>query len=145
MRAIFFAAALLLAACGQADSGALHIRDAWAAPTPNGVDVSAGFLTVVNPTDQTDRLLSVSSSRAARVEVHEMTMDGGVMQMRALDALQIPPNGEATLAPGGAHLMFYGVTQPFAVGEEISVQLTFEHAGEIDVTMPVRNQLATGH
>jgi len=145
MRAIFFAAALILAGCGQAEPGALNVRDAWAAPTPNGVDVAAGFLTIVNPTDQADRLLSASSPRASRVEVHEMTLTDGVMQMRPVEALVIAADGEAVLAPGGAHLMFYGVTQPFTEGEEIAVLLTFEHAGDVNVTLPIRNQLAGGH
>lgn len=144
MRAIFFAAALVLAACSAAEPGALEVRDAWAAPTPNGVDVAAGFLTIANPTGEPDRLLAASSPRAARVEVHEMTMTDGVMQMRRVEALAVAANGEAVLAPGGAHLMFYGVAQPFVEGEEISVQLTFEHAGAVNVMLPVRNQL-TGH
>jgi copper(I)-binding protein len=65
-------------------------------------------------------------------------MDGGVMQMRAVARLAIPPGQSIELAPNGRHLMFYGVRQPFAAGETILVRLTFEHAGEIDVSLPVR-------
>ena len=146
----FLAAALfvVLTACGQpseaptaakeAPAAVLHVEDAWAAPTPGGVDVSAGYLTLVNDTAAEDALLSVSSPRAERVEVHEMTMEDGVMQMRAAARLAIPSNGSVELAPNGRHLMFYGVTQPFAVGETIPVRLRFEHAGEVDVSLPVR-------
>lgn len=59
-----------------------------AVPTPGGVDVS-GYLTIVNGTSAADRLVSASSPRAARMEIHEMSMNGNVMQMRQIDALEI--------------------------------------------------------
>jgi copper(I)-binding protein len=151
MRAFLFAvaAACALAACGQqpadqpapeaaAPAATLEIRDPWAAPTPGGVDVSAGYLVIANGTPTDDRLISASSSRAARVEIHEMAMDGAVMRMRAVETLTIPANGEVALAPGGLHLMFFGVTQPFAEGETVDVRLVFETAGERDVALVVR-------
>lgn len=143
----------LLAACGQqasepptppatetrAPTIAIEIVDPWAGQTPGGVDVSAGYLTIRNATDTADQLIAVSSPRAARSEIHEMTMDANsVMRMRPMTALAIPVGGEARLQPGGQHLMFFGVTQPFTVGEEIPVQLTFANAGVVDVNLQVR-------
>ncbi len=142
----FLAAVLFvaLAACGAPreaptqGSETLRVENAWAAPTPGGVDVSAGYLTLVNGTASEDALVAVSSPRAERVEVHEMTMQGGVMQMRAAARLAIPAGESIELAPSGRHLMFYGVAAPFAEGETIPIRLSFEHAGDIDVSLPVR-------
>lgn len=153
MRALLFLCALTLAACGQPAptetnhdaSAALQVRDAWAAPTPNGVDVSAGYLVVANGGDADDRLLAATSPRAARVEVHTMAMVDGVMQMRAAEAAIVPAQGELRLAPGGMHLMFYGVTQPFAPGEGVPVTLTFEHGGEVTLELPVRQGAPDEH
>lgn len=117
----------------------VQVQQAWAAPTPGGVDVSAGYLTLVNGGPAEDRLVAASSPRASRVELHEMSMDGGVMRMRAIEGgLLIPAQSEIALAPGGNHLMFFGVTQPFTLGEEIPVTLTFERTGTVDVMLPVR-------
>jgi copper(I)-binding protein len=69
-----------------------------------------------------------------------MSMEGAVMQMRPAGPLPIPARQSVTLAPNGLHLMFMGVTQPFAEGEEIPVRLSFEHAGAVDVSLPVRRQ-----
>lgn len=144
MRAFFFCLALFATACtpapqtAVAPAGRLEIRDAWAAPTPNGVTVSAGYLTIVNEQADADRLLGVESARAGRVELHEMVMDGAVMQMRPIESLEIGAGETASLAPGGAHLMFFDVVQPFAEGETISVRLRFERAGEVEVELPVR-------
>lgn len=144
----FIALSLTLAACNpaaapiapeaEAPAGRLEIRDAWAAPTPGGVNVSAGYLTIVNAAGEADRLVSASSPRAGRVEVHEVVMTGDVMQMRPAAAIEIAPGAEVALAPGGMHLMFYEITTPFAEGEEVLVTLTFEHAGAVDVSLPVR-------
>jgi periplasmic copper chaperone A len=122
----------------------LEIRDPWAAPTPGGVDVSAGYFTIANG-GPADRLVAIASPRASRVEVHAMSMDGAIMRMRKIEGgLAVPASGVVTLAPGGLHLMFLGVTQPFAPGEEIAVALTFEHAGARELRLPVRTG-ATGH
>jgi copper(I)-binding protein len=152
-------AALFAAACGApsgqdetaargqtASAAVLEVRDGWAAPTPGGVTVSAGYVTIENPTGAADTLLAASSPRAERVEVHEMSMDGGVMRMRAVEGggLAIPAGAAITLAPGGHHLMFYGVTQPFAEGDTIPLTLTFANAGEIALELPVRRDGAAG-
>jgi copper(I)-binding protein len=146
---------LIAAACG-APSGAsaahemrggasVSAHDAWTAPTPAGVDVAAGYMTISNPTNAADRLLSATSPRAELVEVHEMRMDGTVMRMRPLTNLEIPAGGEVRLGPGGNHFMFFGVSEPFAQGQNIPVQLVFEHAGTIDVTLPVRRTAPANH
>lgn len=146
------AAALLigLAACGpssetvqpaQHDAVAeLRIEDAWAAPTPGGVEVAAGYFTAINGTVEDDALIGASSPRAARVEVHETVMQDGVMQMRPMTRAPIPAGQSLELAPGGRHLMFFEVDQPFTEGETISVSLSFERAGEVVVSFPVRRR-----
>ncbi len=153
--ALALVAALLFTACGRTTLSSpggsseavagIEIVDPWAAPTPGGVDVSAGYLTIRNGGAESDTLISVSSPRAASVEIHEMSMDGAVMRMRAVeDGLAIPPDGEVALEPGGYHLMFTGVTQPFAVGEEIPVTLTFANAGVVELSLPVGQGQAQG-
>jgi len=147
MRWILALAVLGVAACGApeltpsehaAPAAPIAISDPWAAPTPGGVNVSAGYLTITNSTDAEDRLIAITSPRAGRAEIHEMAMEGAIMQMRPVAALPIAAGQSVTLAPGGAHIMFYDVTQPFAVGETIPVQLTFEHGGVVDATLTVR-------
>jgi len=150
-------AALLLtlaAACGaptetahdahsEAPAAGVTVQDAWAAPTPGGVTVSAGYLTIANTGAEADALIGASSPRAGRVEIHEMAMDGDVMRMRPVERLEAPAGGSVALAPGGTHLMFFDVTAPFAEGESVAVTLTFEHAGEVAVELPVRRGAAS--
>jgi hypothetical protein len=120
-------------------AGALEVREPWARASAGGASVAAGYMTIANGTAADDRLVSVSSPRAGRVEIHEMAMDGAVMRMRALEGgLAIPAGETVTLAPGGTHLMFIDIAAPFAEGEETPVTLTFESAGAFEMTLPVR-------
>jgi copper(I)-binding protein len=139
MKKMVILAAFALAACGAGgtQTQALHVENGWATPTPGGVNVSAGYVTIVNDSGSADALIAANSTRAANVDLHEMSMNGAIMQMRSIPSVQVPAHGSVTLAPAGTHLMFNGVTTPFVEGERIPVQLTFEHAGAISVELPV--------
>lgn len=154
MRALFVAVVLTAAACGappsaveapQAEPVGIVIADAWARPSPGGVNVAAGYLTIRSEGRADDALLSATSPRAAQVELHEMTMEGGVMRMRPVASLALPAGGQVELAPEGRHLMFIGVATPFAIGEQIPVTLAFAHAGQIEIVLDVRTGATHGH
>jgi periplasmic copper chaperone A len=114
--------------------GSLAIGHPWSYPTPASAAAGAGFLTVTNHGRTEDRLIAVASPAARRVELHEMSMDGGIMRMREVKGgMAIAPGATLTLAPGGYHIMFIGPTHPFKVGEMIPATLTFAHAGAIRV------------
>jgi hypothetical protein len=85
-----------------------------------------------------DRLISGSSDVAGKVEVHEMTMDKGVMKMRPLKGgLEIKPGETVTLKPGSFHVMFVGLKKPLRKGDQVKARLVFEKAGEGDVDFDV--------
>ncbi|HEY0297215.1 MAG TPA: copper chaperone PCu(A)C [Bordetella sp.] len=134
----------LAAACTSAwaddvRAGALDIKEPWARATVPGQANGAGYLEVDNTGTAPDRLVAVRSDAAEKVEVHTMTMDGGTAQMRQVEGgLEVPAGGKATLSPGGNHLMFIKLKAPFAAGSSVPVVLTFEKAGEVAVTLPVR-------
>lgn len=148
--------AFFAVACGPASappsaateaSAGISIVDAWAAPTPSGVDIAAGYLSITNGTAADDVLVGVSTPRATRSDIHEMSGENGVMRMRAVPRLTIPAGQTVTLGPGGLHLMFTGLDHPFTAGENIPLRLSFEHAGVRDITLSVRarNETHPGH
>ena len=104
-------------------AGDIVIDKAWSRATPKGAEVGAGYLTIHNNGATPERLTG-GTADFANVEVHEMTMEGGVMKMRELkDGLAIPAHGTVTLAPGGYHLMFTGLKTPLATGEAVKATL----------------------
>lgn len=99
--------------------------------------VGGGYFKITN-NGPADRLLRVTSERAGSVELHEMKMNGAVMEMRELDGgIAIPANTTVELKPGSYHLMFMNVPQPFKEGEMIKATLVFEKAGSVDVEFAV--------
>lgn len=128
------------------DRDTLTVSDAWVRATPPRAPVAGGFLSIRNNGRQADRLLSATSPDAARVEIHTMTMNDGVMRMRRIDdGLPITPGAAVTLAPGGEHLMFISPTRRFVEGETVTATLRFERAGERTVRFAVRAAGSGGH
>lgn len=119
------------------------VTDSWATVAPTGVKQAAGFLTISNASGTDDRLLSATSPRAARMEVHEMGMEGSMTTMRELKSgIAVPAGATVSLKPTGDHLMFVDLSAPLGVGETVPVTLTFEKAGAVQVELPVRTMAA---
>jgi periplasmic copper chaperone A len=129
------------AALSAAPQPTIAVAEAWAAPTPKGAKVAAGFLVVANGATTDDRLVGATSTRAKRVELHEMSQEGKTMKMRPVkDGIAVPAGGSVTLAQDGLHLMFTEIDKPFVVGDTIPVKLVFEKSGEVEIAVIVKKR-----
>ena len=125
-------------------AGDIVIEEPWARATPKGAEVGSGYLVIQNKGGAPDRLTGGTADFAA-VEIHQMSSENGVSQMRQLkDGLNIPAHGSVGLSPGGYHLMFTHLTHPLAKGESVKATLNFEHAGPIEVEFNVTGIGASG-
>jgi copper(I)-binding protein len=115
----------------------LSIDHAFTRATPPGAKSGGAFLVVENAGPTPDRLIRVASPAAGLVEIHEMAMDAGVMKMRAVPGLDVPPGGKLELKPGGYHVMLLDLKQPLKVGDKVPLTLTFQNAGSIDIAVGV--------
>lgn len=107
----------------------------WARPTAPRQGTGAAYMELRSAAG--DRLLRASTPAAARVEVHETRMDGDVMRMREVPALDLPPGRTVALAPGGHHLMLVGLKERLMPGQHFPLRLEFERAAPLDVTVVV--------
>ena len=133
----------LCAALAQAHSfklGAIDIGHPYARATVAGQPAGGGYLTLQNA-GADDRLLSASADVAKSVELHSMSMEGDVMKMRQVEAIDLPAGKTVELKPGGLHIMFIGLKAPFKAGDKFPLKLKFEKAGEVTVQVNVE---ATG-
>lgn len=132
----FYLLVLSLVACQTSQS--LQVTEAWARPGFKG-DASAVYFLVRNPSHQADSLILVHTDVAERSEIHESTMGSGdTMHMEMHPSLEIPADGSIELAPGGYHVMLIGLIDDLTPGEEFTLRLTFEKAGEISVPVKVK-------
>ena len=84
--------------------GSLKIDNPYTRITVAGQKVGGAFMKVENK-GAADKLIGATSTVAKEVQLHTMSMDGNVMRMREVKAIDVPANGEVKLAPGGLHLM----------------------------------------
>lgn len=122
-----------------AQSPAVKIDGAWARATVPGQKGTGAFMTLT--AEQPLRLVAVSSPVAGVSEIHEMKMEGDVMRMRALPALELPAGKAVALRPGGHHLMLMDLKQPLVKDTQVPVTLRFVDAqgktSEMQLSLPI--------
>ena len=121
-------AAVTVLASQSALAANISVTDAWARATMPGQKVSAAYLQIQSDADA--RLVSASSPAVPRVEVHEMKMDGDVMRMREVKAIELPKGKTVSLEPGGLHIMLMNLAKPIVAGEVIPLTLVVESGGK---------------
>lgn len=136
------ALALWPSAFATVPPGALEVSDAWVRETPPKRTVAAGYLVLSNAGDRAATLIGAESA-VARIELHTMLREDGMMRMRPLAQLVIPAGERAALAPGGDHLMLFDVDATRA-GTVIEIELLFEDGARLPVALPVRRQAPEG-
>jgi len=124
--------------------GHLTISQPYARATVPGQTSGGGYLTLHND-GPADRLISASAPVSNAVELHSMTMQGDVMRMRQLDAIEVPAGKTVELKPGGMHLMLMGLKAPLKAGDSFALKLKFERAGEVTVQSRVRTAAGATH
>jgi len=136
----FLAVLMLAAALPQwAAAADIQVSQAWARPTPPAAQVGAVYFSVHNAGAKDDELLAVSSSVAARVEMHETQTVKGTMQMRQVASVSCPALATTKIEPGGLHVMLLGLKQPLVEGSKMDLTLRFRNAGELSIQVPIHN------
>ncbi|WP_322815633.1 copper chaperone PCu(A)C [Chloroflexus sp.] len=99
--------------------------------------VSAAYMVLVN-NGAADAIVKAESDVAKTVELHNVIMENNVMQMRQVEAIEVPANGQVELKPGGFHVMLIGLNRDLKEGDEVMIKLTTRSGQTIDVKAPVR-------
>ncbi len=136
-------ALLLLTALGSASAWAqVKVEQAWARATVQGQKATGAFMKIT--ATQATQLVAVATPVAGVAEVHEMKMEGGVMKMRAMPALDLPAGQAVELKPGGYHLMLMDLKAPLAKDSSVALTLTFRDAKGIETRQQVNVPVTTG-
>ncbi|HEY0567519.1 MAG TPA: copper chaperone PCu(A)C [Xanthobacteraceae bacterium] len=118
--------------------GTIEIGHPWARATPKGATIAGGYLKLTNSGTEADRLIDGSLPSAGRFEIHQMSMNNGVMQMRPVSGgLEIKPGQTIEFTPGGFHLMFLDLKAPLVQKQPVKGTLVFEKAGTIEIEYAV--------
>ncbi len=117
------------------------VKDPWVRGTVAQQKATGLFVQITSAAG--GRLVSASSPLAGVVEIHEMSMDGNVMRMRALaDGLALPAGKAVDLKPGGYHVMLMELKQTLKAGDTVPVTLVIEGPDKkretVEIQAPVK-------
>lgn len=102
----------------------------------------AGYMEIVNM--GADDALILAEAAFPRVELHDTKVDGDVAMMMKQDKIAIPAGETVVFEPRGLHVMVMGLSEPWVVGQEIPMTLTFENAGKIEVVFNIEERPEAG-
>ncbi|GAA1461438.1 copper chaperone PCu(A)C [Nocardiopsis exhalans] len=123
---------------GSTQSGALLIEDAWM-PEPANPEVGVVYLAVTNTAATADAVTGVHTSASPDADLcNTETTESGAGAMRVVDEIPVPAGGTTTFVDGGYHVMVNDIPEPLAVGDAVTVTLTFASGSEAEVEVPVQ-------
>ncbi|MCS6786447.1 MAG: copper chaperone PCu(A)C [Thiobacillaceae bacterium] len=118
----------------------VQVAQPWARATAPGQRTAAGFMDLTAAADL--KLVGASSPVSAKMELHTMRMEGGMMVMRQVEDIALPKGQTVNLKPGGLHLMFIDLKKPMKAGDKVPVTLVFKDGAgkehKLDVQLDVR-------
>ncbi len=136
----FLLASVAVLAFNAGAQSSVKIDDAWVRGTVAQQKATGAFMRLTAQRDA--RLVAVSSPVAGLVEIHEMSLDNGVMKMRAIPDLSLPAGRTVELKPGGYHVMLMDLKAQVATDQPVPLTLVFETQGgqreQVELKAPVR-------
>ena len=116
--------------------GTLRISSLYIRGTIQGRP-AAGYMTIDNLGTKSDKLTSVSSPMAKRVELHKTSIENSVAKMLHMPHLPLPPKSTIILKPGSFHLMVMGLRKPLVANSLFPMTLNFSIGGRIHTKFKV--------
>jgi len=123
-----------------AHAAAIEVENAWVRATVKGQQATGAFMTLT--AKEGARLVGASSPVAGVSQLHEMTMDAGVMKMGEVKGgLDLPAGKAVALKAGGYHLMLMDLKSTLVTGTSVPLTLVFKDAkgveSKVELTVPV--------
>ena len=116
----------------------VEVKNAYAFATAAQQKNGAVFLTLVNHDEERPAtLISGHTDAAETIELHTMSMDNDMMEMRQVDSFEVPAEAALSLAPTGNHIMLMGLHAPLKIDGYFPLTLTFEQWGDVSVHVTV--------
>jgi copper(I)-binding protein len=119
----------------------VSVTQAWVRATVPGQKATGAFMHIA-ATQGALRLVGVRTGVAAAAQIHQMSMQDGVMHMHQIQGVDVPAGQSVDLAPGGLHVMLLNLKQPVLPKQTVPMTLVFENAQqqrfEYALQVPVR-------
>ena len=115
------------------------VKDPYIRAVPPVVKTSAAFMELQYSGPNQEFLVAAETPAAATVELHMHEHDNGVMRMRRIPHIHLPPNETVNLAPGGLHIMLFDLQGPLEVDGQVPITLIFADDSRKEISATVRS------
>lgn len=132
------AAAMLVASVAQAHSHKfkkLEIVHPWCIETNDTAKPVAVYMTIRNAGGQPDKLLSATTTMAAKAELREA--GAAPAEGNAIGSVAVGSRGEVDLKRTGPHILLSGMKKQLNPYDSFLMTLRFERAGKVEVEVMV--------
>ena len=104
---------------------------------PPSVPNTAAYFSIQNSSDTTKILIGASAAFATKAEIHNHIMVNDMMRMEQQSEVVINPGQSVQFAPGGLHIMLFGLKQPLSEGESVAISLQTKDGESIIISAKV--------
>ncbi len=115
------------------------VENAWVRTAPPSARVLAAYMDITNHSGQPRYLISASSPQFKSVELHQTSMNDGMMHMTPVDAVTLEKGKTIHIEPGGYHFMLMGPKQRIHRGDKITLKLGFKNGEAVAVEAEVKD------
>lgn len=119
-------------------ASSVSVNEPYVRAVPPGQPNSAAFMQLYNSSTAQHSIVKAKSTVSGIVELHTHVKEDGMMKMRQVKQIDIPPQSKTTLQPGGLHVMFIGLKSELKPGSKVTFTLIFEDGSKKTIEAPVR-------
>jgi copper(I)-binding protein len=113
------------------------VTDATVRLLPPSVPNTAAYFSIQNSSDTTKILIGASAAFATKAEIHNHIMVNDMMRMEQQSEVVINSGQSVQFAPGGLHIMLFGLKQPLSEGESVAISLQTKDGESIIISAKV--------
>lgn len=132
-----FCVCVLAVSCSAPEGPPLTISGVVVLEALPGTQMSVGYLTLDNNSDQPIAIDKVTSPQFARVDMHETVVENDVARMASMTTLVIDPHSSVVFAAGGKHLMMSGSLNLAEAGMPVTIEFHYDSNGLLIVATTV--------
>lgn len=137
-RIIILLGVTLLAACGGPSDAPLVASNVELTKPLPGMNMSAGYLTLRNTSDDAIEITHITSPQFESVEMHESIVENDISRMERLSTIRIQPGQSILFERGGKHIM---LMKPVDVLDNVTLNL---HSDDT-LLLSVSTSIGDGH
>jgi copper(I)-binding protein len=115
----------------------VKVTDATVRLLPPGVPNTAAYFSIENSSDKNLVLIGASADFVSKAEIHNHILVDDMMRMEQQSEVVIEPRQSVQFAPGGLHIMLFGLKQPLLDGQSVTISLQTQDGESIIITANV--------